>query len=387
MAREALHEIDVGAQPAEMRRHVQRDVHEAAPGVLDAQVGQLRKHLQHAAADARDQVARRHARVAVAAAEQQAVVRAQAEVVEDEVGVRCGAAPRQQRLRARRRHGLGRQQVGAHRHDARADLGGDGVAVLAQVYVARQHDEVAGALALRRLHHRLAPALHHEHRRVLEDARARALRRRRQPQAVPQRMQVAGAGVEHGGVEARAVHPSAHLAGADPLQRIVVGRLHVVHPAAQLPRLARAGGQVQVAGLPVAIDAVAADALLQQPHAVHRHVPGAARVLAAELALDRLLAVAAVAHDRLAAIAPGSAPARIGALQHHRLDAVFLGQMIGCGESGIAAADDRDIGLDIAFERRVFRRRRRDRSAPPARHRRAYVERGGVIEVFHQRIM
>jgi len=41
---EALHEIRVGPQPPEVRRAIQRDVEKAAPGVLDACLGELREH-------------------------------------------------------------------------------------------------------------------------------------------------------------------------------------------------------------------------------------------------------------------------------------------------------------------------------------------------------
>ena len=52
------------------------------------------------------------------------------------------------------------------------------------------------------------------------------------------------------------------------------------------------------------------------------------------------------------AIAPRGAPADRRGLEHARLNAMVAREMIGRGQAGIAAADDRDFGVDIALKRR-----------------------------------
>src|SRR6185436_15701972 len=71
VARESLQVEGIRAEPPEVRRAIQRDVDESAPGVLDARLGELREYL----VDARAHHARRvewiDAGVAHAPAEQQ----------------------------------------------------------------------------------------------------------------------------------------------------------------------------------------------------------------------------------------------------------------------------------------------------------------------------
>src|SRR5262245_28551883 len=73
VARESLHEVDVRREPAEVRRAIERDVEIAAPGIVDARVGELRKDAHQALARA-PRRARVETRIAHAPAEQQPVV-------------------------------------------------------------------------------------------------------------------------------------------------------------------------------------------------------------------------------------------------------------------------------------------------------------------------
>ena len=134
----------------------------------------------------------------------------------------------------------------------------------------------------------------------------------------------------------------------------------------------------------VGVDAFLLQQIADQGDGVVLRLVEGARVFQSVGGDDLLPAELRAAHAAETAVAPGSAPAGIAALQHHRLDAVFLGEVIGGGKPGIAAADDRDIRLDVTLQRRVFRRRFGDGIPPPARHRRRGIERGRVVEVFHR---
>lgn len=69
VAGEALQEINVGRESAEVRRTVERDIDFAAPGVLDPHVAQLRKHGEHARACGGGRIEGAQPRVVHAAAE------------------------------------------------------------------------------------------------------------------------------------------------------------------------------------------------------------------------------------------------------------------------------------------------------------------------------
>ena len=52
------------------------------------------------------------------------------------------------------------------------------------------------------------------------------------------------------------------------------------------------------------------------------------------------------------AIAAGGPPADRPGFEHHGLDPMLPGQMVGSRQAGIAAADDRDLGREVAGQRR-----------------------------------
>ena len=71
---EPLQKIDVGLEPPEMRRAVHRDVHIAAPSVVDVDIGELREHPEHARPRGAARAERVEPRVAHAPAEQQSMI-------------------------------------------------------------------------------------------------------------------------------------------------------------------------------------------------------------------------------------------------------------------------------------------------------------------------
>ena len=120
-------------------------------------------------------------------------------------------------------------------------------------------------------------------------------------------------------------------------------RAQIVGIAAQLPRLARAVGHVQVARLPIGVDAVLRHALLHPLHRLHRQGPGPVGVGLAQLRFERPLP-AGVTHNRLATVAPARATAHpVGLQQHHRQ--ATLGQRQRAAQAGKAAAHHQHIGL------------------------------------------
>ncbi len=82
-------------------------------------------------------------------------------------------------------------------------------------------------------------------------------------------------------------------------------------------------GDVAFAGA-IGIDAFRRQEVADQVDGVFLRLMEGARVLEAVGGDDLLPAELRAAHAAEAAIAPGSAPAGISALQHHRLDAVIL---------------------------------------------------------------
>jgi hypothetical protein len=178
-----------------------------------------------------------------------------------------------------------------------------------------------------------------------------------EPQAILQRMQMAGRGIEHGAVEAIGGEPVADFIGPDPSQGVTVAirPRGVVHPATQRMRFALLDREAQITGPPLALDRMALDTPAQQGDALDGHVPGAACILPRELPFDRAFAVGAEADDHLAAVAPRRTPAdALRFEQHHRVAA--LGEFQRRRHAGIAAADHAHVGRGVLRERRRWRR-------------------------------
>ncbi|KAG1278460.1 hypothetical protein G6F64_014646 [Rhizopus arrhizus] len=134
-----------------------------------------------------------------------------------------------------------------------------------------------------------------------------------------------------------------------PLHGVVVVALQVLAVGAQITLVTLADGDAGVAFHPVAIDAMAVDARAHRLHGIARPVEQAAGIVAAALALP-LLHLAAVANQRLPAVAPGGAPADPLCFQQDHPMAPC--RQFQCrGQAGIAGAKHGYIGLHIAPQR------------------------------------
>ncbi len=169
----------------------------------------------------------------------------------------------------------------------------------------------------------------------------------------------------------------AQLLAAPPLHRIVIVFGHVRLPALQRLFLAWLERHTGMAVAPVAGDVVAPDAIPHQRHALAREIEQPARVGAPDQPLQRVL-LAAVTDDRLAAVAPRGAPADPFGLQHHH-PVARLGQFQRRRQSGVARAEDADVGVHLAFQPRLRRQRRGAGGVPGGRIR------GGVAPAHTDR--
>ena len=132
------------ALPADVRGAPHAAVDMPAPGVFQRHPAQLREHPFEIGPGGGADVAGHAAQVGAAAAEQQAVVRGQAEVVEDELVVGHAAVARQQRLRPFLAERLSGDLIGAHRQHPLRQLAVQPV----DVGVAGQHQRRAADLAV-----------------------------------------------------------------------------------------------------------------------------------------------------------------------------------------------------------------------------------------------
>ena len=236
----------------------------------------------------------------------------------------------------------------------------------AEVNVARQHD-MAGAHARVRRRDPLAHALDvdRERARVLEDARAAQLRRRRQPERVIERMDVKG---------------------ARQMQRveIMVGLEHLAHalgrPALDLvPELLTVELEIghhliAVVGLrhfePAAdrIDARHAGVADRAAHifeAAFRERPQRLSVIDADPAHDPVHRLGEAGQHE-AVVAPGRVPGDALGLQHR--DRPAAARDLACdGQAGQPAADHADLDVEIEGECAALGSRHHGRGVPARR--------------------
>ncbi len=291
-------------------------------------------------------------RIAYAAAEQEAVVRGTTEVVEHEVYVRDGDVLSHERFDPFFAQRLGRDDVGADRHDARAQTRGEGP----DVSVAAQRDELRSDLAV--LGHderRLArPNLYDA--RVLVDRHAVGARGGGEPQRVVERMQVAAAAIEDAGAVATRREQRFDLCTFQKLNVLVaVHRPNFGDLLEQLGTLAGLDRREQRAPMQIALDRVALDQIFQELERLNRDVPHLARGTDADLLGDFVL-TGRESRQRLSAAAPRCAPP--DAMPFQERDAITpLRKVQRSRAPGHPAADDADVRVDVSAERRVVRRR------------------------------
>jgi hypothetical protein len=152
------------------------------------------------------------------------------------------------------------------------------------------------------------------------------------------------------------------LLGARPHELDVGGRMRALDPAAAVLRH---------------LHAVLLDQGEDDVGGATRELDQALAALGAEH-LDDLVGVVFQARDHLAAVATRGAPAGLARLQHQRANAP-LGQVQRRRESGIAAADDADIGRRRLLERRRRRRGRGGRGPERGREREGLSHGGSTV--------
>ncbi len=196
---------------------------------------------------------------------------------------------------------------------------------------------------------------------ALEDPPARLERRPGEAEGVVQGVEVAGVTIEEAAEVALASEHLGHLgARHEAGVRIAVAALQRLGLLLQVKGSGRLVGGGEDAGLEIAGDRVAGDPLLDGRLGLAGELPEKARPLGAEHLFQRGLVEAQVRGD-LAAVSPRRAGADPRRLQQHRV-VTALGQMQERRETGIAAADDADVGLQAASQRRMLGHpvRRRD---------------------------
>ena len=335
--------------PSDIGRAVQGAVDMAAPAVVDLYPAQLREHALQVGPGGCRHVLGDAAQVGAAAAEQQAVVRSDAEVVGDELVVDGAGAAREQRARQLRVQRRGGHLVGADRQQAFRQLAVEAV----DIGVAGQHQDVAAHLAVLSAHAVAVGGLLPVQRlALLEDASSGCLDGAGQALGQLQRVEVGGAGVEQRGQVARAGDPLRQLFFGDEAQlRIAVLLLGFLQALLQLAHAARQHGGVQRAGAVVDVEAVAAGQLAHLLGGPDHAVPQALGAFQAQSLFQRRH-VAGPARQGLAAVAPGSGPGDAAGFQQHHL---LAGQ--GQAQAGVqaaeAAADDDHVAVERFLQARA----------------------------------
>src|SRR5262245_14249617 len=179
-------------------------------------------------------------------------------------------------------------------------------------------------------------------------------------------MQVARAGVVQSRNVALARDPGLGLLALHEAELSVAEILHLLAlHVEQLLALARLQRDVHVAPGELAVDAVRRDQVARQLDALDAEVPDALRVGLAELRGD-LVHAAGPAGDDLAAGAARGAVADALGLEHDDLVAA-LGEMHRGRAAREPGADDADVRVDVALERRQRRVAPRGRLVPAVR--------------------
>ena len=346
MAGIALYIENIVGQTTEIGQLAAGGAEGSRPGVVDPQIGQLRKDLHHVGPHDIGQVVGHLARIADAAAENHPSVRAQAVIVNLFVGVPGGSAVGQDGGGQVRRQGLGSDLIVVGGQDARRDLLGQ----MPQVAIAAVEQKVRRDLTLAGFDQNLLAVDCLFYKAALVDFGARALGRPGDSQGQIQRMQMAAGGV----VKRSAVGRRAdHLGGLLPVEQligviaVVAGdQRGMVGEDFQIPLGYRAA---QVARPIGAVDGFLRDQCLDQGLGVLGQVPERPGVIRAVtthqvgLQLD-------VGRPQLSAVAPRRAIAHLVGLQQDHFVSLAR-QMQGRGQAGKAAANDADITGRRAVQR------------------------------------
>ncbi len=349
-------------ETGEQRQARAGDGDRPAPGVVEADAGELREDRLEPRADPARDVGRQAAPVAFAAAEEQAMVGRAAEVVDDEAAVGHGRVVGDERARPRLAQRLGRDDHAVDRHDPRLDRRREAgeVAVAGEDRVLGRDRAAAGlepdTVRARR------DALHG---RSLEQLRAGPLGGRGEAVRIGERVQVTGAGVVGAAVERRARQHLAERRAVEEHHPVVaVDPLEVAGIGGVAGDQARPVRHVHHARAPIAGDRVPVAQVRDQSLGLLGQREQAARRGEAELPLELVL-IAPLPGADLPAVAARGAPADPPGLQENDA-AAGLGRVQRCRQAGVAAADDRHVGPHGAGEPRPIGRRRQGGRVPRA---------------------
>ena len=223
-----------------------------------------------------------------------------------------------------------------------------------RVAIGREQHALGGHRAARRrqpvLAARLLPG---GHRRMGVDACASAHGGLRQPTHVAQRMQAEIVRHDQAALRlGRAQQALLHLGLAPQRPPLAEQPLHRAGDVLQhVPAVRPMGHEMLALARRLDIDAFLGGEPADQRHSrlLCREEPG--RLLHPVALRHRSVAELAAAQAAKAAIAARRTPADRARLQHDRLDAMVAGQVVGGGQAGVAAADDRHVGRYVALER------------------------------------
>src|SRR5690606_10734865 len=163
-----------------------------------------------------------------------------------------------------------------------------------------------------------------------------------------QRVQAAATAVHDSGLIV-CTQQLVQLAPVMEAEPVIAQRFELLLPDAQPGNLPRPVGHQQYAGLQVAIDPVALGPLLNKLHTFKRQLPHPQRIVPAQLLFEQAVITGQPRID-LAAVTPGTTPARLLRLQHYD-PAPGFGQLQRSGQAGVTAADHAYIRLLPAAQR------------------------------------
>ena len=256
--------------------------------------------------------------IILAAAEQQAMIRRDAEVIHDEARIRNRRAVADEVARARFAQRFGHRDEVVDRHDAPLDFGRQ----VPQVAVAGQHDARGLQVTRARLHAPAAVDLAQSRDfDALVQARTVALRGARDAEREIQCMQVSAACVKTAAVVVIRRNDRTHFVALDIADvPVAVGAAQVLDMRSCFRAVAFAVICVQVSEPQVTVDAIGFDQPVEVCTRIERELPQPPRVILAHARFEPRL-VAAHADVRLSAVATRCAPTQSRLLEQSDSDA------------------------------------------------------------------
>ncbi|RMT20002.1 hypothetical protein ALP54_101884 [Pseudomonas amygdali pv. lachrymans] len=344
-----LRVIDVVAKPANLRQARQGQQKVAGPCVVDLHILELWKRLEHLRPDNGFDVGGISGTVDHAAAEDQALVGAEAVVIQQVIAILDAVILRQKCFG----QFIAQRLCGDHLSATRHRLGSQLRNQIAQIGVAGHDDEFRADLALRRMDHRAGTALDANGRRLLVNRAAQGLDRGRFTQRQIERVNMAAGHVQQ--------PADILITGNDFVDPALVHQLKagvaVTLPQSllgfQMRQLLAGQCCKYTAILQVALDTVAGNPITDDGCALKGHLPQQLRLAWPDGSLDHIN-VTAVTIDDLPAITPRRAKADFCRFQHRDPESI-LQQEQRTRQACIASSDDAHVGFDFTLQRWTFR--------------------------------